>query len=396
VGASSGAPDKDEQFFLTSSRTRTFKRNFGYKALDGSFTWLMSFGQKFSLRLGVDGELDREDVLFYTAIFNQPEGTRRAGDQLELIADDQPRSQLLSDVGADLQASTAPFDAAPSLRLTATGRVDRVSYGSFGPPLQTSWRVALTNKWGHGLYVKLIGGKAFQAPSGVLMFAEPGFGAANNIIGNLNATGIPGLRPQTIESVELVVYGLVASRAVLEASVFYQVLKDKIEFRSGGTDYVARNGGQTTYAGAEAAAHFEFGPVKPFLTGAGVARVVRNKLLLAALPAYPNLVGTAGLDVDLFNEHLHGSGRVRVVSERGATASNILYNLDQSYTLRGFATVDLTLSTSRIFLLGDNAETRFIVSAQDLLNQSRSEPAFGGYDVPAMGRRVLFEIRQTF
>jgi iron complex outermembrane receptor protein len=396
VGASSGAPDKDEQFFLTSSRGRTFKRNFGYKAVDGSFTYLINFGQKLNLRLGVDGELDREDILYYTAIFNQAEGTRRPGDQLELIDADTERQQLLSDLGADLQVSTAPFEAAPNLRLTATGRVDKVSYGDFGPPLQPSWRVALTNKWGHGLYVKLIGGKAFQAPSGVLMFAQPGFGAANNIIGNLNATGIPGLRPQSIESAELVVYGLVASRAVLEASLFYQVLKDKIEFRSGGTDYVARNGGQTQYAGAEAAAHFEFGPVKPFVTGAGVARVVNNKLLLTALPAYPNLMGTAGLDVDLFGDHLHGSGRVRVVGERGGTVSNQLYNLDQPYTLRGYATVDMTLSTARLFLLGDNAETRFVVSAQDLLNQSRSEPAFGGYDVPVLGRRVLFEIRQTF
>ena len=47
-------------------------------------------------------------------------------------------------------------------------------------------------------------------------------------------------------------YGLIAWRAALEASVFYQMLNDKIEFRSGGTDYVARNGGATSYTGVEA------------------------------------------------------------------------------------------------------------------------------------------------
>jgi iron complex outermembrane receptor protein len=396
VSASAGAPNRDEQFYLTGSRTRAFKRNFGYQALDGTFTWLLSFGQRFSLRVGLDGELDREDVLYYTAIFNQSEGTRRAGERLDLISDEQPRSQLLSDVGADLQVGITPLPRLPGLRLTASGRVDRVSYGDFGPPLQPSWRVALTNRWGQGLYLKLIGGKAFQAPSGVLMFAQPGFGAANNIIGNLNATGIPGLRPQTIESAELVVYGLVASRAVLEASVFYQVLKDTIEFRSGGTDYVARNGGETVYAGAEAAAHFDFGMVKPFLTGAGVARVVSQKLLLAPPPGYPNFVGTAGLDLDLFGERLHLNGRVRVVGERGATPGNVLYNLDRRYTLPRFATVDVTLSTAKFFLLGETGETRFILSASDLLDQSRSEPAFGGYDLPTVGRRVLFEVRQSF
>jgi outer membrane receptor protein involved in Fe transport len=396
ISGATGAPNSDEQFYLTGSRGRAFKRNFGYRAANGSFTWLLSFGPRLNLRLGLDGELDREDVLYYTAIFNQAEGSRRAGERLELIGDDQPRWQLMADAGADLQISTAPFAAVPNLRLTASGRVDRVSYGDFGPPLQTSWRVALTHRWAQSLYLKLIAGKAFQTPSGVLLFAQPGFGAANNVIGNLNATGIPGLRPQTVESAELVIYGSIASRAVLEAALYYQRLRDQIEFRSGGTDYVARNGGESSYTGFEAQAHFDLGKVKPFLTGAGVSRVVRDRLLLAAPAAYPDLMATAGMDLDLFSGKLHLNGRVRFVGERGATASNVLYNLDHPYALPRFTTVDVTASTGGLALLGDAAETRFIVSATDLLDQARSEPAFGGYDLPVVGRRVLLEVRQTF
>jgi hypothetical protein len=230
----------------------------------------------------------------------------------------------------------------------------------------------------------------------VLLFAQPGFGAANNIIGNLNATGVPALGPQTIQSAELVLYGLIASRAVLEASFFYQVLKDKIEFRSGGTDHVARNGGQTAYAGAEAAAHFDVGPWKPFLTGALVAQVDGDTVLLDAPEAYPNMVGTAGFDLDMFSERLHLNARVRYVGERGATASNVFFNQDLRYSLPPFATVDLTVTTARLYLLGDTAETRIIVSAADLLNRAQSEPAFGGYDLPVSGRRVLVGLRQSF
>jgi outer membrane receptor protein involved in Fe transport len=393
AGVSGGKPTRDERFFLTNSRTRTFERNFGYRALNGSFTSLLSFDKVFSIRLGLDGELDEEDVLYYSAVFNQAEGPRRPGERVELIDPDKPRRQLLSDLGADLQVSGTPVE---NLRITASGRMDRVSYGDFGPPLQYSWRLAVAQRFAKGLYAKLIAGRAFQAPSGVLMFAEPGFGAANNIIGNLNATGIPGLRPQTVESAELVVYGLIAQRAVLEGSVFYQVLKDKIEFRSGGTDYVARNGGQTEYAGAEGAAHFDFGPVKPFLTAAGVVRLIDQQILLTAPPAYPTFVATGGVDVDLFAQRLHLNGRVRVVGRRGATESNVLYNFDRRYSLPPYATVDATASTGGLRLIGDNAETRLIVSASDLLDQSRSEPAFGGYDVPSLGRRVLMELRQSF
>ncbi len=396
VGASSGAPNRDEQFYLTGSRARAFKRNFGYQSVDGSLTSLFSWGSRFSLRLGLDAEADRENILYYTAIFNQAEGQRQAGERLDLIAEGQARRQLMSDLGADLQMSGAPFGALPELRLTASGRVDRVSYGSFGPPLQPSYRLALTYSAADSVFIKAIVGKAFQAPSGVLLFAQPGFGAANNIIGNLNAPGVPALLPQTIQSGELVLYGLIASRAVLEASFFYQVLKDKIEFRSGGTDHVARNGGQTSYAGAEAAAHFEVGPFKPFFTGALVAEVNGKTVLLDAPEAYPNLVGTAGFDLDLFSERLHLNTRVRYVGERGATASNVFYNQDSRYSLPPFATVDVTVTTAKLYLLGDTAETRIVVSAADLLNRARSEPAFGGYDLPVTGRRVLVGVRQSF
>jgi outer membrane receptor protein involved in Fe transport len=396
LGASGGEPNREEQFYLTGSRARAFKRNFGYGSIDGSLTSLFSWGSRFSLRLGVDGELDRENVLYYTAVFNQAEGVRQAGDRLELIGDGQPRQQLLSDLGADVQIAGTPISYLPNLRLTASWRLDRVSYGSFGPPLQPSYRVGLTFKGGESLFIKAIAGKAFQAPSGVLMFAQPGFGAANNIIGNLNATGVPALRPQTIESAELVIYGLIAARAVLEASFFYQVLIDKIEFRSGGTDHVARNGGQSAYGGAEAAAHFDFGPFKPFFTGGAVAEMVGRVVKLSAPEAYPSLMGTAGADLDLFSERLHLSGRVRFVGARGATASNVFFNLDARYALPAYTTVDLTLTTAKLYLLGDAAETRLTISASDLLDRERSEPAFGGYDLPVSGRRVLVGLRQSF
>jgi hypothetical protein len=106
-------------------------------------------------------------------------------------------------------------------------------------------------------------------------------------------------------------------------------------------------------------------------------------VLLDAPEAYPNLVGTAGFDLDLFSERLHLNARVRYVGERGATASNVFYNLDTPLLAAPLRTVDLTLTTAELYLLGDTAETRIVLSAADLLNRTRSEPAFGGYDLPS-------------
>jgi outer membrane receptor protein involved in Fe transport len=396
VGVSSGAPAADEQFFLTGTQAHTFKRNFGYRALDIGLTSYVSLGPRLTLRLSVDTELDREKILYYTEIFNRAEGTRQPGDRLDLIADTQPKYQLMSDFGADLQVSGTPFERLDELRLTASARVDRVSYGSFGPPLQPSVRLAGIYRWQQGRVAKLIIGRAFQTPSGVLMFAQPGFGAANNVIGNLNAVGVPALRPQHIESAELIFYGLVTQRAVIEVSGFYQILKDEIEFRTTGTDYVARNGADSSFAGAETAVHLDFGSVKPFLTAAMAAPMRGGKPTLSASAAYPTLMGTAGVDVDLLRERLHLNGRLRYVGERGATSSNVAGNFGRPYTLAPFATVDLTVSTSKLFSFGKTGETRFVLSATNLLNHIHSEPGFGGYDLPVPGRRVLLEARQTF
>ena len=36
-----------------------------------------------------------------------------------------------------------------------------------------------------------------------------------------------------------------------------------------------------------------------------------------------------------------------------------------------------------------------ILTAKNLLDERYSEPGFGGYDVPAVGRTTMFEIRNT-
>jgi hypothetical protein len=57
---------------------------------------------------------------------------------------------------------------------------------------------------------------------------------------------------------------------------------------------------------------------------------------------------------------------------------------------------DLNISTGRLSLLGEAPKTRFLLSLRNLLDEHHSEPGFGGYDVPAAGRSVYFELQQTF
>jgi iron complex outermembrane receptor protein len=397
VSAAGGQPTRDDRLFLTDNLTRTFTRNFGYRSVDAEFTVNYSLGSRFSAQLGVDAEWDREEVLYYSATLNGPEGNRPAGERIELIFPNVEKTRLVTDVGAHLQLSGQPLASLPKLQLTANGRIDSASYGDFGPPLQTSARGAAVYKWQPWFITKLIAGRAFQSPTGVLMFAQPGFGVANNVIGNLTSgSSVPRLKPQTLSSIEATVYAMFWRFAVLEVSGFYQKIADKIDFVSAGTDYVARNLGEEAFVGVEGTLQFSFESFRPFANVAWLHATAGQQENEGQLTAYPEARGAIGVDIDFERPDLHLNTRVNVVGPRGATAINAVFNGGHDYSLPGYTTVDFALTTGPLPLLGDEAWTTLALSAHNLFDQRHSEPGFGGYDLPAPGRRALFELRQTF
>lgn len=397
VSASTGRPTRDDRLFLTDNLTRTFTRHFGYRSIDSEFTLNYSLGSRLSAQLGVDAEWDHENVLYYTATLNGAEGNRPAGERIELIPPSVDKTRELTDVGAHVQLSGQPLSSLPNLQLTANGRIDSASYGDFGPPLQTSARGAAVYKWKPWFITKLIAGRAFQSPTGVLMFAQPGFGVANNVIGNLTTGSyVPRLKPQTLSSVEATIYAMFWRFAVLEVSGFYQKIADKIDFVSAGTDYVARNQGEEAFVGLEGTLQFSLGSYRPFLNLAWLHASAGPQAEREELAAYPEIRGAAGIDIELERPALHLNARLNVTGPRGATAINAVYNGGRSYSLPGYATVDFSLATGGLALLGDQARTTLALSARNLFDQRHSEPGFGGYDVPAPGRRALFELRQSF
>jgi iron complex outermembrane receptor protein len=229
------------------------------------------------------------------------------------------------------------------------------------------------------------------------MFAQPGFGVENNVIGNLTPrSSVPRLRPQTLSSVEATVYAMFWRFAVLEVSGFYQKIADKIDFVSAGTDYVARNLGEEAFVGLEGTLQFSLDSFRPFLSIAWLHATSGPQQGQGQLVAYPELRGTGGFDVAFERPNLHLNTRLNVVGPRGSTAINTVFNGAHSYSLPGYATVDFALTTGGLPLLGDQARTTLALSAHNLFDQRHSEPGFGGYDLPAPGRRALFELRQTF
>ncbi|RYZ08490.1 MAG: hypothetical protein EOO73_08055 [Myxococcales bacterium] len=397
LGGSAGDTGPKDRFYLTRNLARTFMRSFGYRAFDAGFSTAYAVGTRFNARVGLDFEADREDILFYSAVLNMDEGMRPAGAAIDFVSSDTPRQRTLTDIGAYLQVSGAPIESLPQLTLLANGRVDKASYDAFAPPPQISARGGIIYELSPALTAKAIVGRAFQSPTGVLMFAEPGFGVERNVIGNLTSgSSVPQLVPQTLTSGELTVYAVLWDYAVLEVSGYVQRINDKIDFVSAGTDYVARNMGQETFVGAEGTLRGSFGPLRPFVGASYIKATEGPQKDAEALTGFPSYNGVVGADLEVPRLPVFLNARLRFVGERGASQFNIILNGRDSYTLPSYRTLDATITTAGLPLLGEGALTYFSASARNLLDERYSEPGFGGFDIPAQRTSAFFEARQTF
>lgn len=388
LGWSRGLPTGEERLYLTANNDVSFSRRFRYQALDGAAEVSSALTDGLSIKGGLDFAYEPQQVLYYTETFNAPQGTNRSGDQLDLIGPNDQRSVVMGNAGAYVQVSHNPI---ADLFLTGNVRLDLPNLF----PAQYSWRAAAAYRWSSALTTKLIAGRAFQAPSAVLLFGLPGFGSSNNVIGNLTRPNTIPLRPQVLHSLEAVASLQLLGRLALEASVYTQQVDDRIEFAQAGPHFVAKNQGRQQNAGLELSGRFVYGRYLFSLAGSVQRGVVEEVLVEDVPPLYPNAMLVGRVNVAAPELWLNFSGSGRWVGERGASQSNVALNNDEPYALPAYATADVSVSTMGLNFLG-GAQTTLALTVRNLLDVRYSEPGFGGFDVPNLGRTAHLELRQSF
>ena len=85
-------------------------------------------------------------------------------------------------------------------------------------------------------------------------------------------------------------------------------------------------------------------------------------------------------------------GAVQVTST--APSQDSVNGLQGQYSVPGYVSADITISSGGFHLLGPQTLTRFSVTGRNIFDHRYSEPAFGGFDVPIQGRNVMFGIQQ--
>ncbi len=388
LGWSRGQPTGEERLYLTGNNDVSFTRRFRYHAIDGAAELVVAPLASLSIKGGLDFSYEPQQVLHYTEQFNAPQGTNRSGDTLDLIGANDQRLITMANTGAYLQATESPIQ---NLHLTENFRVDLPNLYS----AQYSWRGAIAYQWSNNVSTKLIGGRAFQAPSATMLFGLPGFGSANNVIGNRTRPGALPLNPQVIHSLEAVTSLQLFGRLALEASLYAQQVDDKIEFAQAGSQFQPKNQGQQRNLGVELSGRFVYGRYSMQLSSSLQRPLIDDQLVDVAPALYPNAMVVGRFNIAAPELKVNLNGQVRWVGERGASQSNVALNNDEPYTLPAYATVDLSLSTLGLNFLG-GAQTVVVLSMKNVLDRHIVEPGFGGFDLPTLGRTTLLELRQSF
>jgi iron complex outermembrane receptor protein len=400
IGFGYGKPTRDSTFYLTDNTFHYFKPNYRYNALTllAEITYVPL--TQLSLKLGADGEVAKERVFYHTQVFNRQEAGHEPLYESDLLRTGQDREQDANNLGAYIQTEIRPIAQLTNLRLTANFRFDRRRFGPASYPTQYSWRGALAYRWNDHYVSKIIGGRAFQSPSGVLLFSQGDVGNMNNIIGSAVFPDWPNLRPQTVHSVEFWQSSKLCKYLLLEASASYQGLNDAIEFVQTGPYFVATNRGNRHAFAGEITSRFEFQPVHAYFDisffhpvdqkDSAPLETVTN----AAPELYPNWSSLLGVDVELWH-HLSVRTEGRWVGARGSSQSNAYFNNLRRYNLSSYTLFDVMLVARDLTWIAKSFPLTVMLSVRNLANHQYYEPGFGGIDVPQLGRTFIIEMRQS-
>ncbi len=397
AGFSRGEPTRDEELFVTGAPTTSFRRNFSSTAFHAGARVDASLSESVTLSGGADAIIDLADVLYYTEIYRSEVGGHSSGDEVDLVSDQDARSVMMSTGGAFAQIQVSRLPWLDKLHLSGNVRLDKPNHWD----AQESWRASAAYRWHDNLVTKLIVGGSYQAPSAVLLYGMTGFGRNNNVIGSETLPHVPPLRPQKIRSMEVVVSGGL-SMVAIEAAAYAQEIMDRIEFESLGANFVGRNQGNEKHVGAELSlrlAHDRIAPYASVAVNARVAHAEKGRQVYETetkLPLYPFVFALGGVDVRIPEIYSSVNVHARLVGARGAAQGNVLHNDIKPYTLPRYATVDVTLSSLRANLLGDGSETAASLSIKNILDERHSEPGFGGFDVPTIGRSMAVNVTHRF
>jgi iron complex outermembrane receptor protein len=381
-----GGPGDDDRLEV-GSEFYYVKRQFGFRGgdLDAQVEWTPRWRRFGDLRLvtGASALYDDELLPSRIAVAKTQTAQTQSGDVIQTISLYQGRKTFLN-TGAYLQGM---WNASELLGVTGGLRYDQHNiYGG-----QLSERVGVVSSPLPSLHAKLLYGKAFKAPSPLLLYAMPS--AIGDVEGN------PQLKPQYVRTVEFQLATDPSEHLGLTSSVAYSVLNDKTEFVQQGINKVARNVARLATLSWETMAEFKHKVVRAhasFETQRTVRRAgaddFASSVVGSAGETYPVMMVHSGLAIQPPRLPLRGTFQASYIGTRRASDINILIN-GAPYSLPAYMLLEAGLSTTNLNLFGSTRhEVSFALTGKNLLNAVGPTPGFAGVDYPLAPRTFFLQM----
>lgn len=392
-----GKPLREHELSLSDDPGSSYTANYGYTSMtQGLEAGFRPLGPKLSVRIGGEFEYARERVLYYTQHFYRDQGRFRAGDSVDLIGEREREVDYLGGA-ASLSLSSAPFTKKwAGLRLGFDLRLDKIRFGPVTYEPQASFRGSLAYRFSSATTAKLVAGRAFQMPAGVLLFSEGGFGTRNQLLGAYVHDPSKPLGPQRIYNIEATLSSVLFRHWVVEASAYSQSVLEKVEFAKQGDHFIGENSAGRSAVGFEIQTRLLLGrfSLQGWLAGLFEIPFRENMVARNPPPLFPNWQGLIGADLDLPELWMHLNVQTRFIGTRGASDPHVQQNGGNPYTLPAYAALDVNVSTQPLAWPGP--ETRLILAAHNLLLQKAVEPGQTGFDLPTNRPTIQLLLKQCF
>lgn len=376
VAWASGAPTAADRID-TGASSFFLRRELGYDSIDTGAELLWHDDRERSVLLGIDTSSDRFDIESFRRVNRQTGSTT-------LI--NPPRDEVISNAGLFLQVQQ-PLLA--SWQGIAGVRLDHNSqYGQ-----ETSARLGLVGSLDHDRVIKLMAGRAFQAPSPELLF--------RNAIQLGDIVGNPELAPQHARTLELSFATPLSQHSRGTVTLFQTDVEDLVTLQSNLFNLLARNSSDSRSRGIEFEAQYRRLPWSAYANYSWQkTRRERNPRTLLVLEQrddgelFPNHSGNLGISVQLAGGRTVLSCDNRYVGKRLASTQNVLV-AQREYALSAYLDTTLTLSHT-VFQSARWGEGQVRLQVRDLFDTRYVNTGFGGIELPSEGRRYLLSYQQRF
>ena len=394
--ATMGPGSKDSLALDQSGVPEYFKRDFGTTSLDlvGELSYTLKDINTFTV--GVDFTADWHNLLTYygydlpndPTLLQVPDITT-SDNQLPLT------DRLFHNFGAYFQGVIYPFQLASirsleTLGLTVGVRYDRQNiYGD-----TVNYRGGLVYLW-RKLSAKILYGTSYKAPAAVQLFT----GRLIQVVGNED------LEPEEAQTFEIQLGGEFFPGFNATAAWFYNIIDNKVEIKPDPnllSQSLAQNIASISGTGVEVDLGYTWRGLTSFANVSFQKSTTEEEQPLGGtlstdVRLYPDLMAKLGLAYREPRIYLGASVEGRYIGPVRASDPNSRTNNPSSpespYDLDGYFTLDLALFSVDLNLIR-SLETFLQLKVSNITGQEYFYPGFRDFDIPALGRTMMFTLSQ--